>query len=221
MNAADIQNSPMRRLMRSTPIVTILRVDRLEDAVPFATALVKGGLTTLEVMCRTDCAIPAATAIAKALPEATVGLGTVMDEEQLRACADLGFKFAVSPGLLPRLAESALKLKVPYLPGAITPSEIMQAMDMGLYDLKFFPSDSAGGIAGLNYMAGPFPHVMFCPTGMVTQATRDDFLALPNTPCVGGGWMISYPAVAARDWATITAAARLASTFRPARRKAS
>lgn len=214
--------SAARALMLAHPVIAIAHVSKLEHAVPLARALVAGGLRVIEVTVRTDVAIEAAAAMAKQVPEAIVGLGTVTKEDHLKAAADHGLKFAVSPGLVEKLVVRAQKLNIPILPGAVTPSEIMIGMDLGLNEFKFFPVETSGGVAGLNYMAGPFADAMFCPTGIINQENRDTYLALPNVPCVGGSWMIKKDAVAAGDWATITAAARRAAVARPAdQRKAS
>jgi 2-dehydro-3-deoxyphosphogluconate aldolase/(4S)-4-hydroxy-2-oxoglutarate aldolase len=205
--------SPVRALMGISRVITILHIDRLADAEPLAHALMAGGNRVLEITCRTDCAIDAAAAMAKAEPDAIVGLGTVLEEEQMRVAADLGLKFTVSPGLDERMVRLAQDLGMPFLPGVVTPSEVMLAQRLGLREMKFFPCEPAGGPLALNMMAGPFPDVAFCPTGRVTQANRDDYLALPNVPCVGGSWMVPKQAVKDGDWKTVTAAARQAVTF--------
>ena len=205
--------SPTRALMQVSKVITILHVDRVEDAAPLAHALMAGGNRVLEITCRSECAIEAAAAMARAEPNAIVGLGTVIEADQMRAAADLGLKFAVSPGLDQRMVRLAQTLNLPFLPGVVTPSEVMLAERLGLTEMKFFPCEPAGGPLALTLMAGPFPHIAFCPTGRVTQATRDAYLALPNVPCVGGSWMVPKPALQAGDWAAITKAARQAVTF--------
>ncbi len=207
------ERSPTRALMDVSPVITILHIDRLADAVPLAHALMAGGNRVLEITCRTDCAIEAAVAMAKAEPDAIVGLGTVLEADQMRAAADLGLKFAVSPGLDEHIVRLAQDLHMPFLAGVVTPSEVMLAMRLGLREMKFFPCEPSGGTLALNMMAGPFPDVAFCPTGRVTQANRDDYLALPNVPCVGGSWMVPKQAVKDGDWKAVTAAARKAVTF--------
>ena len=205
--------SPVRALMNISPVITILHIDRIEDAEPLAHALMAGGNRVLEITCRTDCAIEAAAAMAKAEPDAVVGLGTVLEEDQLRAAADLGLKFAVSPGLDAPMVRLARDLHVPFLPGVVTPSEVMKARRLGLRELKFFPCEPSGGVLGLRMMLGPFADVVFCPTGRVTQDNRDDYLALSNVPCVGGSWMVPKQAVRTGDWRAVTEAALKAVAF--------
>ncbi len=209
----SMERSPTRALMDVSRVITILHIERLADAAPLAHALMAGGNRVLEITCRTECAIEAAAAMAKAEPEAIVGLGTVLEADQMRAAADLGLKFTVSPGLDERMVRLAQDLHMPFLPGVVTPSEAMLAMRLGLREMKFFPCEPAGGPLALNMMAGPFPDLAFCPTGRVTQATRDAYLALPNVPCVGGSWMVPKQAVKDGDWKAVTAAARQAVTF--------
>ena len=205
--------SPVRALMNISPVITILHIDRLADAEPLAHALMAAGNRVLEITCRTECAIDAAVAMAKAEPDAVVGLGTVVEEDQMRAVADIGLKFAVSPGLDENMVRLAQDLNVPFLPGVVTPSEVMLARRLGLRELKFFPCEPAGGTLGLRMMEGPFPDVVFCPTGRVTQENRDDYLALPNVPCVGGSWMVPKEAIRNGDWQAVSHAARKALVF--------
>jgi 2-dehydro-3-deoxyphosphogluconate aldolase / (4S)-4-hydroxy-2-oxoglutarate aldolase len=207
------QMSPTRTLMHVSPVITILHIDRLADAAPLAHALMAAGNRVLEITCRSECAIEAAVAMAKAEPDAIVGLGTVIEPDQMRAVADLGLKFAVSPGLDEDIVRLAQDLGVPFLPGVVTPSEVMLARRLGLRELKFFPCEPSGGTLGLKMMEGPFPDVVFCPTGRVTQENRDEYLALPNVPCVGGSWMVPKQAVKDGDWQAVTDAARKAVTF--------
>lgn len=193
-----------------TRIVPVLTIDRAEDAVPLAEALLAGGLPVLEVTLRTAAAPAAIAAIARAVPEAVVGAGTVLTPADLRTAREAGAAFGVSPGLSLPLAE-ALEDGFPFLPGAVTPSEIMAARDFGFRVLKFFPADIYGGAAALGALGAPFQDVRFCPTGGVRESNLRGFLDLPNVAAVGGSWMASRANIAGRDWAGIRAKAHRSS----------
>lgn len=198
------------------PVIPVIVLDRLADAVPMAEALVAGGVRVLEVTLRTPVALKCMEAIARAVPEAIVGAGTVRTAADAQAAKDAGCLFAVSPGYSTAIGEACGRLGLPLLPGVATASEVMAANADGHHFLKFFPATAAGGVAMLKAFAGPFGDVMFCPTGGISLVTAPQFLALPNVTVCGGSWLTPPEAVAAGDWGRITALAREASALRPA-----
>ncbi len=195
-----------------SPVIPVLTIARAEDAVSLARALVEGGLLVLEVTLRTEAALDAIAAIARNVPGAVAGAGTVLAVADLRNARDAGAKFAVSPGLTEALAAEASAL--PLLPGAATASDIMRGRELGLRHFKFFPAESSGGIAALKSFAGPFADISFCPTGGITAQTAPAYLALKNVMCVGGSWMVPQHLVDARNWSEIAKLARAASQLR-------
>jgi 2-dehydro-3-deoxyphosphogluconate aldolase/(4S)-4-hydroxy-2-oxoglutarate aldolase len=204
-------------LMSLGPVIPVIVLEDTSHAVPLARALVSGGAGVLEVTLRTPAGLPAIRAIARDVPEAIVGVGTLTQPDEFAAARDAGARFAVSPGLSPTLVEAARRSGLPWLPGVMTPSDVLAARAAGLSQLKLFPAQQAGGIAMLKALHGPFPDVVFCPTGGITPETAPEFLALPNVACVGGSWLTPRAAVAAGDWNTITRLAREASTLRAGR----
>ena len=196
------------------PVIPVIVINRLEDAVPMAQALVDGGVKVLEVTLRTSIALQCMEAIARHVPEAIVGAGTVRSVADARAAMDAGCTFAVSPGYTSQIGLACREMGLPLLPGIATGSEVMQANADGYFFLKFFPAMQAGGIAMLKALAGPFTDVVFCPTGGITLETAPQFLALPNVKVCGGSWLTPADAVAARDWARITRLAREAGALR-------
>ncbi|MET0334344.1 MAG: bifunctional 4-hydroxy-2-oxoglutarate aldolase/2-dehydro-3-deoxy-phosphogluconate aldolase [Rhizobacter sp.] len=201
-------------LVRHGPVIPVIVLQRLEDAVPMARALVEGGVKVLEVTLRTPVALAAMEAIARAVPEAIVGAGTVRNVADAKAAFSAGCRFAVSPGYLPSVGQACREIGLPLLPGVATGSEVMQANADGYDFLKFFPATAAGGIPMLKALAGPFPDVAFCPTGGITPETAPQFLALPNVKVCGGSWLTPAVSLAARDWARITQLAREAGALR-------
>ena len=198
------------------PVIPVIVLDRVADAVPLARALVAGGVRVLEVTLRTPAALAGIEAIARAVPEAIVGAGTLRSAADARAARAAGSAFGVSPGYTAAVAAACRDAGLPLLPGVATASEVMAAQADGLHFLKFFPASAAGGIALLEALAGPFPDVRFCPTGGITPATAPLFLALPNVPVCGGSWLTPAAAVAAADWGRITQLARTAAGLRAA-----
>ena len=196
------------------PVIPVIVLDRVEVAVPMAQALVAGGVRVLEVTLRTPVALQCMEAIARAVPEAIVGAGTVRSAADAQAAKDAGCRFAVSPGYSQKIGQACRNIDLPLLPGVATASEVMAANADGYFFLKFFPASAAGGIAMLKAFAGPFGDVHFCPTGGITLATAPQFLALPNVKVCGGSWLTPPDAVAAGDWARITTLAREASALR-------
>lgn len=196
------------------PVIPVIVIERFEDAVPLAEALVDGGVKVLEITLRTPIALKCMEAIARAVPGAIVGAGTVRSVDDAKAARDAGCQFAVSPGYLSSVGLACRDIGLPLLPGVATGSEVMQANADGYSFLKFFPATAAGGIPMLKALAGPFPDVAFCPTGGITVDTAPQFLALPNVKVCGGSWLTPADAVAGKDWARITKLAREASRLR-------
>ena len=197
------------------PVIPVIVILRLQDAVPLAQALVAGGVRVLEVTLRTGVALAAIEAIARAVPQAIVGAGTIRSAADARAAKDAGSLFGVSPGYTAAVGAACRAAGLPLLPGVATASEVMAAQADGLTFLKFFPATAAGGIPMLKALAGPFPDVRFCPTGGITPQTAPQFLALSNVVVCGGSWLTPQDAVVAGDWARITQLARAASALRP------
>ena len=198
---------PLQPLI-SACIIPVVVIERLEDAVPLAEALYAGGLTTLEITLRTPCALEALATVAKALPEANVGAGTVTNSTELAAVIDAGAQFAIAPGQSPALLAAGSQSPVPLIPGAVTPSEVMAARDAGYRTLKFFPASVAGGAAALGAFAGPFKDVTFIPTGGINPANLSDYLKLANVVAAGGSWMLPADKIQAQDWPALEALAR-------------
>ena len=196
------------------PVIPVIVVQRVEHAVPMARALVEGGVRVLEVTLRTPAGLAAIEAIARAVPEAVVGAGTIRSAADARAAKDAGSLFGVSPGYTAEVGAACREAGLPLLPGVATSSEVMAAMADGLRFLKFFPATAAGGIPMLKALAGPFPDIAFCPTGGITVETAPQFLALPNVKVCGGSWLTPADALEQGDWARITALARAASALR-------
>lgn len=195
-------------IVTSTPVIPELIIERIEHAVPCARALVAGGIKTFEVMLRTSVALDAVEAIARQVPEAVVGVGTLTRPEQFAQAADAGAQFAVSPGLTRVLLNACGQSELPFLPGVFTPSEAMAARDIGFDVLKLFPARLAGGTAMIEALTGPFPTLRFCPTGGIDGDSFRDYLAQPNVVCVAGSWVAPAAAMAAGDWERITELAR-------------
>lgn len=203
-----------RSLAAHGPVIPVIVIQRLEQAVPLAQALVEGGVKVLEVTLRTPVALAAIEAIARAVPKAVVGAGTLRLPADAKAARDAGSRFAVSPGYTSALGAACREAGLPLLPGVATGSEVMAAMADGLDFLKFFPAQQAGGVPMLKALAGPFPDIAFCPTGGITPETAPQFLALPNVKVCGGSWLTPADAVEQGDWARITRLAREAQALR-------
>ncbi|ADJ62618.1 bifunctional 4-hydroxy-2-oxoglutarate aldolase/2-dehydro-3-deoxy-phosphogluconate aldolase [Herbaspirillum seropedicae] len=201
-------------IMRASPVIPVIAIDKFEHAVPLARALVAGGIRVLEITLRTEHGLPAIRAIAESVPDAIVGVGTLTSPEEFTASRDAGAVFGVSPGLTPALIEAAKRSGLPLLPGVMTPSEVMAAREAGFRQLKLFPAVPAGGVGMLNGIAGPLADVSFCPTGGITQETAPQFLACKNVVCVGGSWLTPKAAIEAGDWDKITEIAKAASALK-------
>ena len=198
------------------PVIPVIVINKVEDAVPMAEALLAGGIRVLEVTLRSSCALQAMEQIAKHVPDAILGSGTVRNLKDAQASLDAGCKFAVSPGYTSELGNFSRQIGLPLLPGVSTGSEIMTANADGYYFLKLFPAVAVGGINLLKGFAGPFGDVKFCPTGGVTVDSAPQFLALPNVVVCGGTWLTPADAVANKDWAKITQLAKEASAIKAA-----
>lgn len=199
-------------IMRAAPVIPVLVIERIEDALPIARALVEGGLPVLEVTLRTPAALDALRAM-KEVEGAIVGAGTVLNPDQLDAAIHAGAEFAVSPGLTDQLGRAAAEAPIPLLPGTATASDVMRARDFGFKRLKFFPATAAGGIPALKSLSAVFGDLIFCPTGGITPETAPDWLALGSVTCVGGSWLV--PSGKGVDGAEITRRAREAAALRP------
>ena len=203
------------------PVIPVIVIENVSAALPLARALVAGGVRVLEITLRTPAALASVATIAREVPDAVVGVGTVTRPEDLVASRQAGATFAVSPGLTPLLAQAAAESGLPLLPGTMTPSDVIGAIAAGYRQMKLFPAQQAGGIGMLKAMAGPFPDIVFCPTGGIKYESAPDFLALANVACVGGSWLTPQAAIAAGDWAAITDLARQASALRGRQRATS
>jgi len=198
-------------LLRLAPVIPVITIERVADAVPLARALVSGGLRLLEITLRTTAGRDAAAAIIAEVPEAVVGIGTVLTPQDLARSHELGARFALSPGATPELIDAATKSDLPFMPGVATASELMAALARGFDVVKFFPAVPAGGTAALKALAGPFPNARFCPTGGVSEDNAAEWLALPNVVVVGGSWLTPAADIRAGAWDTITERARRAA----------
>jgi 2-dehydro-3-deoxyphosphogluconate aldolase/(4S)-4-hydroxy-2-oxoglutarate aldolase len=216
---ADHRKLPLstRELPEFGPVIPVIVIDELAHAVPMAKALVAGGVRVLEVTLRTPVAIEAMRAIMDAVPEAVVGAGTIRSIADAQRCVIAGCAFGVTPGYASDIGRACKTLGLPLLPGVSTASELMQANADGYDFLKFFPAEAAGGVNMLKSLGGPFPDVMFCPTGGITVQTAPSYLALRNVVVCGGSWLTPIDAMRAGDWARITQLAREATALRAPR----
>lgn len=198
-------------LLNGQPVIPVLKIERATDAVPLAAALARGGLKAIEITLRTAEAVEAIRRVAGEVEDCIVGAGTILNARQFDEAVAAGSKFIVSPGVTRELLAAAGPSDVPFLPGAITPSEVMAAREAGLDFLKFFPAEQAGGSAFLKALASPIADVKFCPTGGISAKNAMDYLNLPNVVCIGGSWVAPDDMVKAGDWAGIEALAAEAS----------
>ena len=203
------------QVMQDAPVIPVIVLNEVKQAVLLARALVAGGIRMLEVTLRTPQALACIEAIAREVPEAVAGAGTVRSAADAQACVMAGARFAVSPGYTHAVGQACRDAGLPLLPGVATGSEIMMAQEDGLTELKFFPAMQAGGPAMLKAWGGPFGDVRFCPTGGVTLQNAPDFLALSNVVCVGGSWLVPADALQAGDWDRITQLARDTLSLKP------
>jgi 2-dehydro-3-deoxyphosphogluconate aldolase/(4S)-4-hydroxy-2-oxoglutarate aldolase len=194
----------IKEVMTTSPVMPVMVINQLDQAVPLAKALVDGGLKVLEITLRTPVALDAIRKIKAEVPGAIVGAGTIINTETLQQAIDAGAEFIVSPGVTDSVIDAAIASGVPILPGVITPSEVMKLLEKGITAMKFFPAEAAGGIPMLKSIGAPLPQVTFCPTGGVNPKNAPEYLALSNVACVGGSWMAPADLVDAGDWAEIT-----------------
>ena len=201
-------------LLAKTPVVPVLTIERVTDAVPLARALAAGGLPVIEVTLRTKAALDAIRAIAAEAPEVVIGAGTITNAADVEAAIGAGSKYLVSPGTPAALLEAFVAAPVPVLPGCATVSEAMTLGARGFKVLKFFPAEASGGIAWLKSAGAPLPHLKFCPTGGIDGRNAPAYLALPNVVAIGGSWVAPKEAIAAGDFAKITELARAVAALR-------
>lgn len=211
---ADTRAAAVDAMLTRAPVLPVLSIGRIEDAVPLARALVDGGLPVLEVTLRSDVAIEAIRRIVAEVPDAVVGAGTVLTAADLAAVAKAGAAFAIAPGATTGLYAVAAEAAIPFIPAIATASELMQGLDHGHRRFKFFPAKAAGGVDALKAFAGPFQAVRFCPTGGIDAASAPAYLALANVITVGGSWMAPADAIQAGDWERIAALARASARLR-------
>jgi len=191
-------------VLNAGPVVPVIVIKKIEQAVPLAQALLKGGIKVLEVTLRSEAAIDAIRLLRREVPEAIVGAGTVAAREDLEAVTAAGAVFAISPGLTPTLLDAANQGPIALIPGISTASELMVGMERGYTAFKFFPAEAAGGIPMLKSIGGPFPQITFCPTGGVSSENYNDYLALANVACVGGSWIVPSREIEMENWNAIT-----------------
>ncbi len=196
-------STSIQDIMNTSPVIPVMVINNVEQAVPLAHALVEGGLKVLEITLRTPAALESIQAIKAEVPDAIVGAGTIIDSRTLQQSIAAGAEFLVSPGVTDSLLDEALASGVPLLPGVITPSEVMRLLERGITAMKFFPAQAAGGIPMFKAIGAPLPQVTFCPTGGVNPGNARDYLALANVACVGGSWMAPASLVDAEDWTEI------------------
>jgi 2-dehydro-3-deoxyphosphogluconate aldolase / (4S)-4-hydroxy-2-oxoglutarate aldolase len=210
----DVKPMNTLDLVAHGPVIPVIVLQRVADAVPMARALLAGGVKVLEITLRTPVALDCMRAIAAQVPEAIVGAGTIRSVHDAKAALAAGCRFGVSPGYTRDIGTACSDIGLPLLPGVATASEVMAAQADGYGFLKFFPASAAGGIPLLKALAGPFADVVFCPTGGITPETAPQFLALPNVKVCGGSWLTPQDAVDAQDWTRITQLAHAASALR-------
>ncbi|WP_329131326.1 bifunctional 4-hydroxy-2-oxoglutarate aldolase/2-dehydro-3-deoxy-phosphogluconate aldolase [Streptomyces sp. NBC_01476] len=203
----------MTSVLDLAPVIPVVVLENAGDAVPLARALVAGGLPAVEITLRTPAAVDGIRAIAREVPDAVVGAGTVLTPEQADAARAAGAGFLISPGWTARLLDAMRASGLPFLPGVSTASEALGLLELGVTDMKFFPAEAAGGVNYLRSLASPLPRARFCPTGGIDAARAPEYLALPNVPCVGGTWMIPQAALRERAWEKITELARGAAAL--------
>ncbi len=196
------------------PVIPVIVLHRVEDAVPLARALVAGGVRVLEVTLRTPVALDVVRAMCSEVPDAVVGVGTILSAGDLERALDAGAQFGVSPGATPALLSAIRDCGLPFLPGAMTPSDVLLRREAGFTALKLFPAQQAGGVGMLKALGSVFADVRFCPTGGIDAASAPSFLALPNVACVGGSWLVPHELIAAGRWDEIRELARNAAGLR-------
>jgi 2-dehydro-3-deoxyphosphogluconate aldolase/(4S)-4-hydroxy-2-oxoglutarate aldolase len=197
-----------------SPVMPVVVIDDASKAVPMARAMIAGGLRTIEITLRTPAALDAIRAIAREVPDAVVGAGTVLNAADLQAAIDAGAAYALSPGGTRELMQAAREAPIPFIPGIATSSEVMAGLDLGYRYFKFFPAENMGGVGTLKSIGAPLPAAKFCPTGGIGPDAVESYLALSNVMCVGGSWITPSDKMKAGDWAAIEALARKAAAFK-------
>ncbi|GAA9580146.1 bifunctional 4-hydroxy-2-oxoglutarate aldolase/2-dehydro-3-deoxy-phosphogluconate aldolase [Helicobacter pylori] len=191
-------------ILQISPIVPVVVIEDIKDAVPLAQSLIEGGIHIIEVTLRSSCALEAIELIAKNVPKMRVGVGTILNPTQLEQAQNRGAEFLISPGLTIKLLEYAKKKDMPLIPGVSSSSEVMQALELGYNALKFFPAEYCGGVKLLNAFNGPFKEVKFCPTGGISADNMRSYLNLENVLCVGGSWLTPKNLIQNKEWDKIT-----------------
>ncbi|WQR72927.1 bifunctional 4-hydroxy-2-oxoglutarate aldolase/2-dehydro-3-deoxy-phosphogluconate aldolase [Helicobacter pylori] len=191
-------------VLQISPIVPVVVIENIKDAVPLAQSLIEGGIPIIEVTLRSSCALEAIELIAKNVPKMHVGAGTILNLTQLEQAQNRGAEFLISPGLTIKLLEHAKKKDMPLIPGVSSSSEVMQALELGYHALKFFPAEYCGGVKLLNAFNGPFKGVKFCPTGGISADNMRSYLNLENVLCVGGSWLTPKDLIQNKEWDKIT-----------------
>lgn len=210
MSQTSIQDG-LEPIMRLAPVIPVVIVESVEEAVPLARALVKGGLKAIEITLRTPAALEAIRAVANEVEGAVPGVGTVLTPKHYKQAAKAGAKFAVSPGATGKLLDAAEDADLAPLPGIASASEAMALIERGYRFAKFFPAEAAGGAPFLASIASPLPQLQFCPTGGITPEIAPRYLKLPNVICVGGSWMVKRSAIEAKAWDDIARDAEAAA----------
>jgi 2-dehydro-3-deoxyphosphogluconate aldolase/(4S)-4-hydroxy-2-oxoglutarate aldolase len=208
-----MQDQHLQRPRFTSRVVPVIVLTDAKQAVPLAHALLEGGIDVMEITLRSDVALDAIEAVAKAVPQMHLGAGTVTRVSDVPRVIDAGARFALSPGCTDALVDAMRATGLPFIPGVMTPGEVMRARDQGFTLMKLFPAQQAGGIGMLKALGAPLPDVSFCPTGGVSPQNVRDFLALPNVAMAGGSWLTPADALASGDWARITALAREATAL--------
>lgn len=200
----DLWNTSAASILNTGPVIPVLVIENPQHALPIAEALLEGGIKVLEITLRTQAAIDIIHHLSATLPEALIGAGTVTSVQSLQQAGDAGARFLISPGLTPTLLQAATRGPVPLIPGISSIGELMTGMEYGLDCFKFFPAEAAGGRPMLKAIAGPFPDILFCPTGGITPDNASDYLAMPNVTCIGGSWLVTADIIRRQAWPEIT-----------------
>lgn len=200
--------NPLETMLRKSPIIPVVTLERAEDGVPLAEALLAGGIGVIEITLRTEAGVKAIAEVARKVSGMTVGAGTITSAAQFKQAADAGAEFIVSPGLTAKLAQGVANEKTPFLPGISTTTEIMHAREWGYTYLKFFPASLSGGAKALKQFSGLFPELSFCPTGGISADNVHEYLAVPRVICVGGSWVAPDAAIRDKKWDEITRLSR-------------
>ena len=212
--SSDKARARLDALLKIAPIVPVITIENVKDAVPLAHALVKGGLRAIEITLRTEAGLESAQRIVAEVPDAIVGLGTVLTPHDMERAAKIKAAFALSPGMTPELLKSAVDFDIPFMPGIQTASELLGCVTRGFDLVKFFPAVPAGGLAALNALSGPFPNVRYCPTGGINEKNAPEWLANPRVVAIGGSWIAPAAAIREGAWAEIETRAKAAAALR-------